>query len=110
MKNLKIFSIGFTILIIIMLNGCDNSEIIKLDVAELETAEHEIQEAQNSADQKIQVEKIQIKNTEIGIPINCVSWFDGCNNCSVSNGIIGACTRKYCTTDQLKSPRCLKME
>lgn len=32
------------------------------------------------------------------IPINCISWFDGCNTCSVLNGKINMCTMKYCLT------------
>ena len=30
------------------------------------------------------------------IPANCVSWFDGCNTCSVNNGQIGICTMMMC--------------
>ena len=30
------------------------------------------------------------------IPNNCVTWYDGCNTCSVTNGVIGGCTMMYC--------------
>ena len=30
-------------------------------------------------------------------PANCTSWYDGCNICSVKDGIVGTCTSKYCT-------------
>ncbi len=30
------------------------------------------------------------------LPKNCVSWFDGCNNCTVENGELSACTLRYC--------------
>ena len=30
------------------------------------------------------------------IPANCVSWFDGCNTCSVNNGQLGGCTMMMC--------------
>ena len=30
------------------------------------------------------------------IPINCISWFDGCNTCSVNNGQLGGCTMMMC--------------
>lgn len=30
------------------------------------------------------------------IPEDCVSWYDGCNTCSVSNGELGACTMMMC--------------
>jgi putative hemolysin len=32
------------------------------------------------------------------IPKNCISWYDGCNNCFVENGVITACTLMYCET------------
>tara|TARA_B100001123_G_C15226861_1_gene993496 strand:+ start:677 stop:1312 length:636 start_codon:yes stop_codon:yes gene_type:complete len=32
----------------------------------------------------------------IQIPENCISWFDGCNTCSVVNGKIGGCTMMMC--------------
>jgi len=40
-----------------------------------------------------------------GIPNGCVSWFDGCNTCSVLNGVTQVCSMMYCITDQ--SPYCL---
>lgn len=35
---------------------------------------------------------------------NCVSYFDGCNNCSVKDGKPEACTEMYCATPS--QPRC----
>lgn len=32
----------------------------------------------------------------INSPNFCTSWYDGCNECSVTNGIIGACTKRAC--------------
>ena len=29
-------------------------------------------------------------------PANCTSWFDGCNTCSVKDGVIAGCTKKAC--------------
>lgn len=40
-----------------------------------------------------------------GIPNNCETWFDGCNTCRVSSGIIGACTRMMCFTEN--NPYCI---
>ena len=40
-----------------------------------------------------------------GIPINCNTWYDGCNTCRVSNGIIGACTRMMCFREDI--PYCM---
>jgi len=39
------------------------------------------------------------------IPINCASWFDGCNTCLVTNGQLGGCTRMMCFRED--TPRCL---
>ena len=40
-----------------------------------------------------------------GIPINCETWYDGCNTCRVSNGILGACTRMMCFMED--RPHCI---
>lgn len=37
---------------------------------------------------------------------NCVSYFDGCNNCSVKDGKPEACTEMYCETPS--EPKCLQ--
>ena len=42
---------------------------------------------------------------ENSIPNNCISWFDGCNTCSVTNGIKGGCTRRMCSSTS--QPHCL---
>merc|ERR1740123_1491118 len=33
---------------------------------------------------------------ETHVPPGCVSWFDGCNKCSVVDGRLGGCTRNAC--------------
>jgi hypothetical protein len=38
-------------------------------------------------------------------PDNCIYWFDGCNTCSVSNGITVMCTVLKCITTGI--PMCL---
>ena len=38
------------------------------------------------------------------IPENCVTWFDGCNTCSVINGKVGACTLMMCFRQE--TPEC----
>ena len=40
------------------------------------------------------------------VPNNCISWYDGCNTCTVSNGNIGGCTRMMCFRED--TPRCLE--
>ena len=37
---------------------------------------------------------------------NCVSYFDGCNHCSVKDGKADACTMMYCETPS--EPKCLQ--
>ena len=37
---------------------------------------------------------------------NCLSYFDGCNTCMVSGGIIGGCTKMFCQTPA--EPQCLE--
>lgn len=37
---------------------------------------------------------------------NCVSYFDGCNNCSVKDGKADACTLMYC--EKPTEPKCLQ--
>src|SRR5690606_28541650 len=39
-------------------------------------------------------------------PANCTSWFDGCNTCTVKNGVIGAGTKMACKSET-EAPRCL---
>jgi hypothetical protein len=40
------------------------------------------------------------------IPLNCVSWFDGCNSCVSNNGVLSACTRLMCFIED--EPQCLQ--
>ena len=37
---------------------------------------------------------------------NCLSYFDGCNTCMVSGGIIGGCTKMFC--QEPAEPQCLE--
>lgn len=43
-------------------------------------------------------------NTKKNIPRNCISWFDGCNICTVTNGQIKSCTEMLCINK--KEPEC----
>lgn len=38
--------------------------------------------------------------------MNCETWFDGCNECSVLAGIVDVCTLRYC--EKNKKARCIK--
>ena len=44
----------------------------------------------------------------VEIPVNCTSWFDGCNNCFVEDGKIGGCTRKFCPQEIMQESTCLQ--
>ena len=44
--------------------------------------------------------------TEIMDLTNCLSYFDGCNTCMVSGGIIGGCTKMFC--QEPAEPQCLE--
>lgn len=37
---------------------------------------------------------------------NCLSYFDGCNTCMVSGGVIGGCTKMFC--QEPAEPQCLE--
>ncbi len=47
-------------------------------------------------------------NNQNSIPPTCVAWYDGCNNCQVNNGQLGACTRMMCF--RMDNPRCTRFE
>ncbi len=47
-----------------------------------------------------------IDSKQKAIDPNCTSYFDGCNTCMVSGGIIGGCTKMYCETPA--EPQCLE--
>jgi len=38
------------------------------------------------------------------VPWNCAVWYDGCNSCSVSEGVLGGCTLMMCFTNN--TPYC----
>ena len=40
------------------------------------------------------------------IPVDCTSWFDGCNTCMVKDGQLGGCTKMHCET--YEEPKCLE--
>ena len=44
----------------------------------------------------------------MSVPNNCISWFDGCNTCTVTNGVIQGCTRIMCFREE--PTRCLSYE
>jgi hypothetical protein len=38
------------------------------------------------------------------IPAQCTSWFDGCNICTVQDGKVAGCTKRFC--EKLDTPEC----
>jgi hypothetical protein len=53
------------------------------------------------------LEKPQVANPNV-IPHSCLSWFDGCNTCRVSNGVLRGCSRMMCF--QEGNPHCLSFD
>jgi len=50
---------------------------------------------------------IETGTQQTGVDLtNCLSYFDGCNTCMVSGGVIGGCTKMYCETPA--EPQCLE--
>jgi hypothetical protein len=49
------------------------------------------------------LERPQVVNPNM-IPPNCLTWFDGCNTCSVTNGQLVSCTRIMCFREE--NPHC----
>jgi len=47
-------------------------------------------------------------NNPHSIPPTCISWYDGCNTCQVTNGILGACTRMMCF--RMDNPYCTRFQ
>jgi hypothetical protein len=47
---------------------------------------------------------ISIKSNQI--PYNCISWFDGCNECKVLENDFLACTKRYC--ESYEQARCIE--
>ena len=45
---------------------------------------------------KTESKKESTTESDTGIPVNCVSWYDGCNTCQVREGTIVGCTRMMC--------------
>ena len=50
------------------------------------------------------LEKPRVANPNV-IPHNCLSWFDGCNTCLVTEGVLRGCSRMMCFTES--NPHCL---
>lgn len=51
--------------------------------------------------------KVCPTNTTVNnrIPLGCTSWFDGCNTCSVVNGVATGCTKMACKVDPNNPPK-----
>jgi hypothetical protein len=48
---------------------------------------------------------IRLWETACQYPSDCLTWYDGCNTCSLMNGELGACTEMYCF--QQNTPYCI---
>lgn len=43
------------------------------------------------------------------ISADCVSYFDGCNTCTISGWMVWWCTKMYCAPENIQEPKCLEM-
>ncbi len=50
------------------------------------------------------------KEPTVEVSKDCTSWFDGCNTCLVTDGVIGGCTKMMCNPDLLEEPKCLQFK
>ena len=62
-------------------------------------------ESWNEYQIEFDLESPRVVNPNI-IPMNCISWYDGCNTCRVRNGQMGRCTRLMCFRED--NPYCLE--
>ena len=62
-------------------------------------------ESWNEYQIEFDLESPRVVNPNI-IPMNCISWYDGCNTCQVRNGQMGRCTRLMCFRED--NPYCLE--
>ena len=85
-------------------NLCDNSPMQRCNqiCPEIKCRSNECAIIQNSCCEYECISNYVLGNGDI--PDNCVSWFDGCNTCSVTNGNIGGCTMMMCFTQS--TPEC----
>ena len=51
-------------------------------------------------------EDVDSSKEAVNPPIDCISWFDGCNTCEVEEGEIVFCTKKGCV--EYQEPKCLE--
>lgn len=53
---------------------------------------------------------VHIANTQsnMAIPTNCVSWYDGCNNCSKDSDGLEVCTERYCENINPEEFQCIR--
>jgi hypothetical protein len=38
---------------------------------------------------------------------DCITWFDGCNTCTIDEDGITVCTERYCYPEDYEEPKCL---
>lgn len=91
MKKIKLSFLAIVFSFLFLLTACVGESIDKTSNKAPEAINNIIQE-----------------KPSLSIPADCISWFDGCNNCFVIDGEISGCTRKFCSEETLEEPRCLK--
>ena len=74
------YRLASALLISIGLTACGSGSLFEAEMTDVDTGDSIQAKAAGNA----------------AIPEGCVSWFDGCNTCSVKEGEIGGCTKKAC--------------
>lgn len=74
------YQLAFALLISMGLTACGSNSMFEAEMMDAD--------ADGSAQTRIA--------GKVAIPEGCVSWFDGCNTCTVKDGAIGGCTKMAC--------------
>ena len=76
----KFYPLAFALLISMGLSACGSNSMFEAEMMEADAGD-----------------SIQTKMADkVAVPEGCVSWFDGCNTCTVKDGVIGGCTKMAC--------------
>jgi hypothetical protein len=83
-----------------VLTGLDPEIILNVQGKTIDSSNDKIWTEDN-----IRFNLISPRRSDGVIPNDCVSWYDGCNTCEVSSGVLNSCTRIMCFRND--NPRCL---
>jgi len=88
-----------------VLTGSSPEIILNVQGKTMET-ESNLGDGKSWTEENIRFNLISPRISDGVIPLNCESWYDGCNTCRVNSGVLGSCTRMMCFRND--NPRCLR--